>query len=243
MPHGARKWSNIGPDEVVFGLSDLAEAVARLNSIVTHNREGNVVFLEDFEHGLSRWMVGAYGTGSEVLISAQACRSGGFSCKLVGGLDGARQAEIFRKCPYPALSRYGFEISFLLEAHTEQLSWKLVHHDGVREYQFHCRYNVGDRDLTIQIEDGNFVTVDTDLNLPFQYASFHTAKVIGDFNTHKYVRLVVNNVEYDLSEYSAYPWPNPDGPHARITVFLKSEAGHNGFSYIDDLVLTYNEPS
>lgn len=222
---------------------DVGELAARLGCPSTHNREGNVVFIESFEHGLQGWSATGYGTGGEIIISAEKYRSSGYSAKLIAGSDGDKKAVIFRKFPYPTLGLYGLELSFLIEAHTDYVRWRLTHHDGTSEYQFTCEYDVDNRDLNIMDENGDYVTIDSDLYLNYGSAPFHTVKIVADLTTNEYVRAIVNDNEYDLSAYPGYPWAADDGAHVRTNIWIEGEAGHNGFSYVDDVILTQNEPT
>ena len=96
--------------------------------------------------------------------------------------------------------------------------------------------------LRIRDADGSWVTLADDLYLDFPYHGWHTLKLVGDLATLDYVRLIVNDTEYDVSAYAAFPWESSDGAHIRPEVLLYSDEGHNGWSHIDDVILTQNEP-
>lgn len=228
----------------VFPMSgDLGELAARLESVVTHNREGSIVYIETFEYGVNTWHPTLYGTGSEIYISAARSRSRGYSCKMIAGSDGSAAAKIFRSFPLPTLSRYGLEFSWLPEANTDILEWRLSYHDGTDVHHYIARYRTTEDDVQIKDEDGNWLTVVTSLDLTYTYADFHTIKTVGDLADDQWERLIINGVEYDLTDYAAYVTAEVAGPDVLPAILIWGNAGANGFSYIDDVILTQNEPA
>lgn len=221
---------------------DLAELAARLGSVTTHNREGNIIFIETFEHGMTPWFVTEDGANAEVRISNLAYRSSGYSCRLMGGSTASGVAKIFRKFPYPVLGLYGLEFSVLHQTDTEFIDWVLAWHDGTDEHQFYCRYDDVNNIIRVKDTDGNFVTVATGVDLSFTYAPFATIKLVADFVNDEFVRLIINETEHDLSAYPAYVFATADEPNVRVDLRIQGLTGTNGYSYIDDVILTQNEP-
>jgi len=80
------------------------------------------------------------------------------------------------------------------------------------------------------------------VDLTFGYWPMHTMKLVVDLNTDRYVRFILNETEYDLSAYSANTFANPDQPHLGVKAILYSTAGFNADCWVDDIILTQNEP-
>lgn len=227
----------------VFPLAgDLGELAARLGSVVTHNREGNIVFIETFESGLSPWNLTASGTGAEVKISNANYRSSGYACLMIGGSDGSRVAQIARRFPYPEVSLYGLETSALLDGNLQYLIVTLELRDGTTAYQFQITYSPSEEEIFVTIPGGVSVSIASDVNLDTGYGLFHTFKLVTDFANDEYLRLIVNEVEYDLSDYSSYSFAQATNPHLWVTVTVYSNPGTNTNIHIDDVVVTRNEP-
>jgi len=55
VAHGTPDWGVTAGARTVYQMTDLGELAVRLGSIVTHDRRGDVIFLEDFEEGMGRW--------------------------------------------------------------------------------------------------------------------------------------------------------------------------------------------
>lgn len=229
---------------IVYPVSgDLGELAARIGSPTTHNREGNVIYMETFEHGLGAWWANGYGTGGEVITSAEKFRMGGYAAKLIAGSDGAAAAKIYRDVPYPALSNFGLEASWYPGTGIKQVDMVLARTDGTNEHQLYVRYDDTVSKIQIKDENGDFVDIVTGLDLTPTYASFHTMKVVGDFTNDTFLRLIINSTEYDLSDYAAYVFANADPKRMRVDLKLWGVAETNGYVYFDDIILTYNEPT
>jgi hypothetical protein len=227
----------------VFPMAgDLGELAARLGSVVTHNREGNVVFLETFESGIAPWNVTLSGTGAEVIISNGNYRSSGYSCKMTAGSDASRVAQIARRFPYPAISLYGLEASALIDSNLQYLIITLELRDGATAYQFQVTYDPGNQELLVTIPGGSSVAVATGANLDTGYGLFHTFKFAVDLANDAYMRLIVNEAEYDISAYSSYSFSQATNPHLWVTITAYGNTGTNTVVYVDDVIVTRNEP-
>ncbi|GAI16225.1 unnamed protein product, partial [marine sediment metagenome] len=112
MTHGGPDWGTPGPLKTIYTLEDMAELVARLGSIVTFDRRGNIIWLDDFEGTLGKWGIETEGAGYSAQLSAEAARSGGFSAKLISPDDEEDRIGLKRWFPLPVESNIGFEFSW-----------------------------------------------------------------------------------------------------------------------------------
>jgi hypothetical protein len=74
-------------------------------------------------------------------------------------------------------------------------------------------------------------------------SNFATFKLVIDTNTSKYVRALLLRNEIDISEYSIEKSASGNPPHLRIRAFIISAAGLAEIAYIDNVVITGNEPA
>lgn len=242
MTHGARDWSNIGPDEVVYGLNDMAELAARLGSPITHSREGNVIFVETFEAGLQPWNPTEEGAGTEIRISNENYRSSGYSCRMITGTGAGAHAVIYRRFPYPVILTYGLEFSVLLNGIYDELVATLEYNDGEVRHTFSIRYVRADEEIQIYNEAGAWVTVEEGVQLLSGYGLFHTFKLVVDLRTLAFCRLLVNHDVTDLGDYFAFDEENVQSPHILVSLDFITGEGYAPYCYVDDIILTQNEP-
>jgi len=97
MAHGQPDYGMYTLANTIYRLTDMGELAARLGSINTYDRRGDVIFLDSFESGLTAWSPSSACTGSDLVQSAKHARSGGFSAKFVCGSDGTRQAQLAKQ--------------------------------------------------------------------------------------------------------------------------------------------------
>lgn len=241
----------VGP---VYTSTDIAELAARLGSIDTFDRRGNVIWLDDFESSLAGMICYAYAslpayTDGEIVISNETARNGAFSCKLTTPDGVGESASIAEVLPNPVLSKIGFEASFTIDEGEEAdyIKFTIDHYDGTGRYLAFVKYYVATGDLKLNTGPAIVPEVETvivsGLNLYALKQLFHTIKLVIDTATHKYVRVILDETTYDISAYSL-----PSGPAAGLApqtdfeVLSKTAVAAHISNFVDDVILTQNEP-
>ncbi len=242
MPHGQRDWGNIGASEIVHSMDDMAELAARLGSPCTFNREGNVLFLESFESGLEAWLTWALGTGSSVECSAAWARTGGYCALLTNGAVSPNATRIRTSVHYPVLGAIGTEFTLAFDNNVWYIYVYLDHFDGTAQHRFNFRYDHSGKTLAIYTDAG-YVTIDASISLAVwgEYR-YHDTKLVVDLATDKYVRLIFNNTEYELSAYSAGTFASALGPYIDFWLTVNGNETLTSHVYVDNVILTQNEP-
>jgi len=241
MPRGAPDYSNVRGTATLERATDYGELAARMGSPVIFDRAGIVVFMDTFEHGLTGWQLTASGTGASVAISTEAARMGAFSVKMVTGDDETNASQLYRRFPYPELSKYGFESSILFGSTVRYMIWTIALRDGTNEHQFQIMYTPGDEEFVVTIPGGSSIAILEDIVLDTGYGLFHNVKLVADFDNLKYVRLAVNEQIVDLSDYEPYTFPHDSNPHLGVTFTLYGNDGDNDVVYVDDVIVTQRE--
>ncbi len=90
----------------------LSETASRLGSIDTFDRRGQVLWMDDFEGGISKWTLSG-DAGYTIAASTDYAESGLVSCKMVTNAVLNNYAQIARMMPIPSLSKIGCEFSFI----------------------------------------------------------------------------------------------------------------------------------
>ena len=218
------------------------ELAARLGSINTYERRGNVVFIDDFEDSTLKWKVGGSGTDHTEVRTNNSAHSKNYSMKLTTGnaaLDGAYIQHLHY---VPPLKRLGIEMAVALEVATPGQIWnEAMIYDG--SYYIHPQALYYPSSGSLKITDENDVaqtiaTVSTKRDPLF----YNQWKMVFDLNTYKYVRMFFNNVEYDISDYGIYRVLNSSAAHMYIQILAYNASSGNHSAYIDNVILTQNEP-
>jgi hypothetical protein len=233
------------PLDLALGGQDisLAELAARLGSIHTFDRRGEVLWKDDFEDGITRWSPATDGVGGSVVASSAYAKNGAVSAKLTTGNLIDNYALIQAFLSFPKLTKIGFEISFSYNDSLKAYQFGLELNDGVNFHSARLRYTTATG--TLAIRTGIVTWVDltpTQTLLNGYHYLFNTMKLVFDTNAKKYVRAILNNQYYDISQYNVYSTPSVTAPY--ILSFVNVTTGVNSIqsTYVDDAIITQNEP-
>lgn len=243
MAHGQPDFGLYAAKATVSGLADIGELAARLGSIATFDRRGDIVWFDDFEGDVDKWYQDLEGTDAAIVVSPDAARNGSFSAKLTTGDEIDDFAMVLHYLPYPVTSRVGFEISFTTEDNLSELIFSQRLYDG--DYEHYARLRYLPATDVLQYLDSGAVWRDLATSLDLYDATyiFHTIKLVIDLDTHKYIRAILDDVEYDMSALNYRHTADPDTtPHWEQIADMITGVNDNVSNYVDDAVVTQNEP-
>ena len=239
---GLPDWYNIKKAGAISALGDLGELAVRLGSPVTFDRRGDVIFIDSFEEGLLKWSTEIVGSGAAVALSHDAARCGGWSCKLTAGAQEEESALISHYIPYPVLGRLGFECSFAFDNQLKRLVMSAALYDGDEALTATVQYNYADKKLQYLGTDLAWHDVATGLDLYLAGNPFWIWKLVVDYSARKFVRLIMNNVEYDVSGIAVAQAVSTVNPCLLFHVANYTLGGSTRIVYIDDVIVYQNEP-
>ncbi len=241
MAHGQPDFGLYRAKQTVYGLADDAELAARLGSIVTFDRRGDVVWLDDFESDVFKWLFAQTGVGGSLVASTARASSGGFSAYLTTGGALGNIGNMSHMEPYPVVSKMGFEMSFALNANISEYLLEMYFFDGVNYHLARVRFLPAT--FTLEVDHGGVWTqVATAIPVRISFYLFVTLKLVADFTAAmKYVRVILNEVEYDLSAFDLDQVLNATGRHLLVRLQLTTGVGSSQGSYVEDAIITQNE--
>jgi hypothetical protein len=242
MPHGQPDYGAQAPKTTIYGLSDLGEVVARLGGIVTYDRRGDVIFLDDFESGIANWYTYGSGTGYDVAQSSVLPKAGSFSLKLTGGSDTSLYAAAQRVISPPPLSKFGLEVAWCPWTAYDVIYVTIDLGDADGTHKGVIRHDYTAKTLAYYDSAGNYQSFATGIQVAVGLKQFHMIKLVIDPATDKYVRCLYDGNEYDLSSYDLYTAAAAEVPNILMDFWLTSRSGENDVAYIDNVIATQNEP-
>jgi hypothetical protein len=242
MAHGHPDYGTDAPLSTVYSIQDLGELAARLGSIVTFDRRGNVLWFDDFENSLNKWYVETLGTGASVAITNDKARRGALACQVITGNATNNYAVITHYEPYPVLSKLGLEFSLLTNVDKATLYAYFIIQTGTHVHNSGIKYDFDDDTWQYHNSAGSWV----DLAMPAVLGSslylFHTIKLVIDPLTQRYVRLIVDDTSYDMSSLAYRYIATVNIPLVYIQLWLWTQEAAAKTIYFDDVILTQNEP-
>lgn len=221
----------------------IGELIAALTPAKRFDRRGDIIFIEGFESGLTHGVVTTSGTGAAVAVTTAEARSGGLAAKLTGGSDGSRYAALswyFHQTPE---GKIGLEAHFRPDADIQYLVLQIAWYDGAELHQGNLRWNNDNEDFEYYDSAGAYQQLQTGDDLIGRAGLFHTAKLVVDVENDLYHRALCRAAEVDMSSYALYTPTDTSGPYILFTVFLYSHSGDNDWCYLDNVIMTQNEPA
>lgn len=236
-------WGALSVQSTVFPVTDLGEAVARLGSLNTFDRRGDMLWGDGFECSLNKWIIVTAGTGAAVALSTDRARNGRYSALLTAGSDGTRIASITRRAPFPVAGPFGLELSFNLPGTIETFNLQFQMFDGTNVVSGAVRWVDADDELQYTDSAGAWVTFRTGVDLLTSTKLFHTIKLVVDLSAQEYLRIILDDVDFSLAGIAAHVAASGTLPVLDAIVTLIGRAGQNDEVYVDDAIITQNEPA
>jgi hypothetical protein len=242
MPHGYPPWSGVNT-QTIFSLPvDMGELAARLGSIDTFDRRGNVIWMSSFEDGLAQVSPGRAGTGADVYVSALEAKSGAYSVKLIGGSDGERVGSALKALAYPVLGRIGFESGVLVNSDVDYLQWSIWHWDGASGERYTVRWYPSTETLVYVDAASAEQTISADVPYINSGSLWNIIKLVVDLETGEYARVVVDDQGFPLEGIPGEPYIAVSSRFIQVEAAVYSRAGNNDHAWVDDYIVTQNEP-
>ena len=242
MAHGTPDWGLVGPKSITYGLDDLGEAAVRMGSPHLWDRRGDVLYCTDFREGLGIMAYSLAGTGAGVLLVTGHSRHGAYCVNLRAGSDDGLGASIFCELPFQDPSCVGLEFSFSLDGDTHEMQARVSWWDGAMSHHAGLAYDYLAQELRYLNVGAGWTVLAAGLPRHICTHPEHTAKLVVDMELGEYVRLLLDELAYDLrgipvgAGFLAFP------PYWHFSIAHYGVALQNPDSYIDDVIITQNEP-
>lgn len=225
---------------VGMGLGNL---IAALTGVKRFDKRGDILFFDNFEYGFNKCEIVTDGTGGAVSLQTAGGLYGGLAAKLIGGSDSYLYAALGYNLCTPPVSRIGAEFAFYVGTGVDLVELGIVYFDGARRHDGGIR---ADPTLPGKWEYYDSAGVwQSLLSARFSQASnlFHTCKLVIDPENDLYVRALVSGQEVDMSSYPLYAPSSTTVPRLTVAITVYSVSGLNGWIYVDNVVVTQNEPA
>lgn len=242
MAHGTKDYGNVSPKDVTYRLDDLAELAVRLGAVPSLDRLGEVIFIDGFESGLDSWLVYDNEGLATISLTGTQFKTGGFSCKMVSPEDYADFCYIAKGSAFFLGGKIGFEYSFSGDIYGKQIGISIYIFNGTDLLQGIIVYDVVAQTLSYFNTLGEWVVFQSDLKIVQGDYLWNTWKMVIDIDTETYVRIRVNQNTYNLPGISLLKSASATSPYISVMCMLQETQDTATTLYIDDCILTQNEP-
>jgi hypothetical protein len=242
MAHGTPDWGVTAGSATVYQLNDMAELAARLGSPITHDRRGDVVWWDDYEWSFNKWLEDLSGTGAATAISTVTARNGRCSGLLTAGSTASAFASREHNGPFPALSVMGFEISFCVPDAFGEFEAAMDLYDGAEVNNVAIKVDDVNSRLEYLDSAGVYQVLASGVDVAKEEGFFHTLKIVYDLASGKYARVILDSETYLMTGVAGLQQASASRPAASLVTRIWGHGGLNDLCYVDDAILTQNEP-
>lgn len=242
MGHGTPDWWPMSIKQTVYALSDMAELAVRLGSIVSFDRRGDVMLLDDFEDGINKSYPSGLGPEGTYTQDDDRPKNGKYSCKLIAGLGAPLAVGLKYKLSYPNLSSFGFEVSWLILNEFDYMTFDVILYDGSYNHYGYVWYDRANKIWEYQDANGDSQTIVADWDLLLVSPPYHTLKLVVDMENDQYRRLIIDDNTYLVAGEGIKVTEDDTKAHIACHVVLHGRSGEEDYVNIDDVIITQNEP-
>lgn len=242
MPRGYPDYGVFKAKTVTAALDDMAELAVRLGSIVTYDRRGEVVDSDNFEGPVERWGSSVGSINDWAILDNTTCKAGSLAMLLHSANGAIEYVDIHKSLNVFVSKRIGLEISFGKPHTNANFILCLIYYDGAQSHMAYVWVDINAQE--IHLTDGvagDVVVANTGLFLD-QTWLFYTIKVVVDFGTDKYVRLLFANKEYDISNRLLTIAGSVTAPTLWVMMRNDNRLALGSDLYLDNYILTQDEP-
>lgn len=242
MAHGHEDFHRKAEVYITADDIDLNELAARLGSIVTFERHGKALILDDFEASLLKWLISAAGVGASVGLSSEWAKNGAQSVKIVTSAVPGQDSHFYRTFGYPSSNRYGVEISFSPWSKSSYVRLRVVFRLAGTFWVFELKIRVTESEIYYFDDQEAWVLAYSGSTLDTSDRNSYTLKLVFNPTLGEYVRAIFNNTILDLSGIAGYSAPTVWNDYIWVGLFTGTEATAGKTAYFDDFIFTYDEP-
>lgn len=242
MPHGTPDWGLIGPIPTFFGLDDMAEQAVRLGAVSSWDRIGHVVFSDNFREGTGAWRSEISSADGRVCLFTGQALSQPFCVRLLNGSGGARYARMRHYLAYLYRGRCGLECGFALSATNEYIKLGLYSSLPAERRFFYVRLAPTTGDLAHGDDLTGWTPFANIGVLAPNIYEWHNVKLVADFATGFFVKIVWDGVPIDMSAIAATTAAALARFHWSVYVEVDSTTAAQYLLHVDDVIVTVDEP-
>lgn len=242
MAHGQHDFGMYAAKKTLGSIADNAELAARLGSIVTFDRRGDVLWWDDFEDNAAKWTPDYVPAGGTWALSAVRALLGGNSGALGTAAAIGATAEVVRAVFYPVASKVGYEIAFNLPLGGYPIVFRIRIDDRVDSTDFLIRYNYNTSVLELETTLGVVVVIDPAFVLRTAGTGFHILKLVIDMTTLMFVKLILDDYTFDISAYAGNRIGAPVATGINLYALATSALAAGIIMYLGHCIFTQNEP-
>lgn len=218
----------------------LAELAARLGALSTLDRNGKLIWYDDFEAATVKWAYLASAGSTGALSTAKAWR-GVNSMLLTTTADSGAYSGIRKDFPLPMDSNIGLEMMFRVGSGKPAVYLHLNGYNGTNRWQGILLFDTNAEKLYYYNDASTYIELTCNEAYVSTYEQWNFMKLTIDATTKYYKKATFNGTIYDLSAYGMTKYSSAVKPHIEIKMLNEAKTAAAAEIYIDNFILTQFE--
>ena len=238
LPDYTSKWKN----KTISNIVDNAELAARLGSISTHDRSGDVIWMDDFEGVVCKWIETVFAADAGIALSTEESLKGDQSLKMNAGFNVANYVYATRYLANPVTGNLGFENAVTYDAEIDYLLWEMRFVAAAATWEAKIKWRNTQNDLQYLNAANVYVTFATDVDLATHSHCFNAFKMVVDTTNLTYARFIFNHITYPMTAYGLHVGAGAAGcPYMFVSFRNDGNSTKDATVYMDNVIVTQNE--
>lgn len=219
----------------------LAEHAARLGSLVTYDRRGNVEFFDDFDDPVPGYDT-ACSSGAYIYRTTETSLTGNYSVKCITPSGSAGYVQLLFYHTNFHVGKIGSQFMFASEDSDYTITLTLLYYSGSKFYLPRIRWSQDTGTLECY-SGGGYVSLSPTVKYNGSKHNWGAIKLVVDISELKYVRALFFGHEFDLSDYTIDEEGSATtAPHIISRMEFATTSTSSKTGYFDNYILTDNEP-
>lgn len=220
---------------------EAADLTTRLGGITGYDKRGLVSLIDDFEAPVLKWRVTVEDANSYARLDSTHVRNGSQAVLLHHHSDDGDTADIRRGIGILRDTSLGIEVSFRYSSTGSMFSFGFIYYSGVAIYTAGVRINFNTATVRVlNSAGGSDEAIDYTAIMRNDF-DFHTCKLVVDFATGKYIRVMFNKDEVNISTKDIYTGLADAQQIIFLYAYLEEIALAEGDIWLENFIVTHNE--
>lgn len=243
--HGGRDYPDFGmstPGASISVVADLGELAARMGASSFYDRQGNVVFWDKFEYGQGNWQFFKDASQDWPFIATYNTLHSPYVCAIPHDGKTETATQVSMGLPYPVSGIFGYELRILFRTSFNWCSFSFNLYTPDDTKYGVIKLDDVNQKMLVRLSATNYIPFADLPTFNVNFPQWNVLKLVIDFDTNKYVRLIYNDVSYDLSSYGLWLLGVGADPRLGISANFAGNAGGTRILLFSNVIVTVNEP-
>lgn len=240
-PRGAPDYSNVRAYGPLHRLDDQAELAARLNSPVSYDRSGRLIWMTTFEHGLQGAVPGVDSVDSVYEVSSAQSHYSPFSLTLNPSSDEGSYVEWGTIVEFIEEGKVALEAVFAHDSNPYGIRLKLLYFDGSTQQRAELHYDPQTGDWTVRTGETTWETILEGYKLQQGKTCWNHVKLVVDFQESTYVRVQIGRRVVKIEEYEVYSLDSENLGQMVCRFMAYGGTEFHAAVYLDAIIVTQAE--